>query len=142
METEMTLTMNSPAPTARRFFRSAGAIVAGFATVAVLSSAADAVLHAMNYYPNDGTAGSDAQLAVALAYRTAFTVLGGLITAWLAASHKLRHAVILGAIGTVAAAAGALAMWHIGHNWYAVSLAVLAIPSTTIGGWLFARAKR
>jgi len=126
----------------RSWLRSAGAIVAGFAVVAVLSTAADAVLHAMNYYPNDGTAGTDPQLAFALAYRTIFTVLGGSLTAWLAPSHKLRHAVILGAIGTVAAAAGALAMWHIGHNWYAVMLAVLAIPSTALGGWLFTRFAR
>lgn len=134
----MTL-MNVPAARLS-WLRSTGAIVAGFAAVAILSTGADAVLHAMNYYPNDGTAGTDPQLAVALAYRTVFTVLGGAITAWLSPAHKLRQAVVLGAIGTVAAAAGALTMWHLGHNWYAVSLAVLAVPSTALGGWLFTRA--
>ena len=40
--------------------RTAWALVAGFGAVFVLSSAVDAILHALNYYPNDGTVGSDA----------------------------------------------------------------------------------
>lgn len=137
----MTMAMNSPAPS-RRLLRSTGAILAGFVTVAVLSTATDAVLHAVNFYPNDGTAGSDAQLGLALAYRTVFTVLGGAIAAWLAPVNRLRHAVILGAIGTLAATAGAITMWSTGHNWYPILLAVLAAPSTALGGWLFTRASR
>jgi hypothetical protein len=137
----MTLTMTT-APLAHPRLRTAGALIAGFLTVAVLSTAADAVLHALNYYPNDGTAGSDPELAVALAYRTAFTVLGGLVCAWFAPSRKLRLAIILGAIGVVPAVAGVIGMWSLGHNWYAISIAVLAIPSTALGGWLFTRFAR
>src|SRR5262249_41508513 len=86
---EMTLVMNAtPAPSHPRL-RTAGALIAGFVTVAVLSVGADAVLHALSYYPNDGTAGSDPQLAFALAYRTLFTVLGGFVCAWLAPSQPL-----------------------------------------------------
>jgi hypothetical protein len=137
----MTLTMTA-APLAHPRLRTAGALIAGFLTVAALSTAADAVLHALNYYPNDGTAGSDPELAVALAYRTVFTVLGGLVCAWLAPSRKLRLAIILGAIGVVPAVAGVVAMWSLGHNWYTISIAVLAIPSTALGGWLFTRFAR
>ena len=117
-------------------------MLAGFAAVAVLSIATDTVLHAVNFYPNDGTAGTDPELAVALAYRAAFTVLGGSLTAWLAPSAKLRHAVLLGVIGTAFAALGAAAMWSLGHNWYAVSLTAISIPSTALGGWLFTRETR
>lgn len=137
----MTLTITSPVASHPRL-RTAGALIAGFLTVAVLSTAADAVLHAYNYYPNDGTAGSDPQLAVALAYRTLFTVLGGVATAWLAVSRPLRLATILGIIGTVPAILGVVAMWGLGHHWYAISLAALAIPSTALGGWLFTRFAR
>src|SRR5690242_1111526 len=94
------------APGAHPRLRTAGALIAGFATVAILSMGVDAVLHASNYYPNDGTAGTDLELAVALAYRTLFTVLGGAITGWLAPSHRLRLAIVLGIIGTVAASLG------------------------------------
>lgn len=137
----MTLTMNAPT-TGHPRLRAAGALIAGFLTVAVLSTAADAVLHAMNYYPNDGTVGSDAELAVALAYRTLFTILGGVVTAWLAPSRPLRLATILGAIGTLFAILGLVTMWHVGHQWYPVGLVVLAIPSTALGGWLFTRFAR
>lgn len=137
----MTLTMTSPASTHPRL-RTAGALIAGFIAVAALSTAADAVLHAMNYYPNDGTASSDPELAVALTYRTLFTVLGGFIAAWLAPSHPRRLATILGAIGTLPAILGVVAMWSLGHHWYAISLAVLAMPSTALGGWLFTRFAR
>ena len=122
--------------------RSTGAILAGFAAVFVLSSAADAVLHLAGYYPNDGTAGSDPQLAVALAYRTAITVFGGWVAARLAPANGMRHALILGIIGTLAGLVGVFAAWGLGHHWYAISLAALAIPSTTLGGWLFARRSR
>ena len=134
----MTLTMTATAPTHPRL-RTAGALIAGFVAVAALSTAADAVLNALNYYPNDGTAGSDPQLAVALAYRSIFTVLGGFVTAWLSRSRPLRHAMILGLIGTLPAILGVIAMWSLGHHWYAISLAALAIPSTAFGGWLFTR---
>lgn len=139
----MTLTMNASSPTAsRRWLRTAGAFVAGFATVAILSIGTDAVLHAANFYPNDGTTGGDGALAVALGYRTLFTVLGGFVAAWLAPANKLRLAIILGAVGTLFAILGAVATWSVGHNWYPVALAVLALPSTTLGSWLFTCASR
>jgi hypothetical protein len=137
----MTLAMTTPTINHPRL-RTAGALIAGFLAVAVLSTAADAVLHAMNYYPNDGTVGSDAELAFALAYRTIFTVIGGLICAWLAPSRPLRLAVVLGAVGTIFAILGVVAMWSLGHNWYAIAIAILAIPSTALGGWLFTRFAR
>ena len=137
----MTLTMTAPTTNHPRL-RTAGAMIAGFLAVALLSTAADAVLHAMNYYPNDGTAGSDPELAFALTYRTLFTVIGGFVCAWLAPSHPLRLAIILGAIGTIPAVLGVVAMWSLGHHWYAISLAVLAIPSTALGGWFFTRLSR
>lgn len=138
----MTIVLTAPTAINHPRLRTAGALIAGFLTVAILSTAADAVLHAMNYYPNDGTAGSDPELAFALTYRTLFTVLGGLVTAWLAPSNPLRLAIILGAIGTLPAVLGVVAMWGLGHHWYAISLAVLAAPSTALSGWLFTRITR
>ena len=139
--TTMTMTTATPsrAVTALRY---TGAFIAGFASVAILSVATDAVLHSTGIYPTDGSVGSDANLAFALAYRTAFTVLGGWIAARLAPAHGFRLSIILGMVGTLAAIAGAVAMWSVGHNWYPVALAALALPSTALGGWLFTRASR
>jgi len=137
------MTMTAPSPTVSfRPLRYAGAFIAGFATVAVLSMLTDTVLHSTGIYPTDGSVGSDANLVLALAYRTAFTVLGGYIAARLAPAHGLRLSVILGIVGTLAATAGAVAMWSVGHHWYPVALAALALPSTALGGWLFTRASR
>ena len=137
------MTITAPAPTAPlRPLRYAGAFIVGFATVAALSMATDAILHSTGIYPTDGSVGSDANLAIALTYRTAFTVLGGYVAARLAPAHGLRLSVILGIVGTIAATAGAITMWHLGHVWYPVALAALALPSTTLGGWLFTRASR
>lgn len=134
----MTLTLNAT-PSSHPRLRTAGALIAGFAAVFVLSSAADALLHATGYYANDGTVGTDAQLAFALAYRTLFTIIGGFVTAWLAPSRPVRLATILGAIGILPAILGVVAMWGLGHQWYGISIAVLALPSTALGGWLFTR---
>jgi hypothetical protein len=135
----MTTTSSTSSFTGLRY---AAAFIAGFATVAVLSMATDTILHATGVYPTDGSVGSDANLGVALAYRTAFTVLGGYVAARLAPAHGLRLSIILGVVGTLAATAGAVAMWTVGHHWYPVALAALALPSTALGGWLFTRASR
>lgn len=137
----MTLTLTPAAPSHPRL-RTAGALIAGFAAVFALSSVADALLHSTGYYANDGTVGTDAQLAFALAYRTLFTIIGGAITARLAPSRPVRLAAILGAIGTLPAILGVVAMWGAGHQWYGIALALLALPSTALGGWLFARLGR
>jgi hypothetical protein len=137
----MTFTLTAPAPVHPRL-RTGGALIAGFVAVVALSTAADTLLHALNYYPNDGTVASDPELAVAVAYRTLFTVIGGFVTAWLAPSYPLRLATILGAIGTLPAILGVVAMWSVGHQWYGISLAVLALPSTALGGWVFTRFAR
>jgi hypothetical protein len=65
-------------------------------------------------------------------------VLGAYITARLAPNRPMMHALILGALGTVAAAAGAIAMWDkmpvIGPQWYALVLIVLGLPTAWLGG--------
>ena len=52
---------------------------------------------------------------------------------------------ILGIVGTVLGLVGVAATWNLGlgPRWYAVLLAVLAIPQCWLGGWLYERgAKR
>ncbi|HEY9010407.1 MAG TPA: hypothetical protein VIN06_05270 [Devosia sp.] len=121
------------------WLRSVGAVVAGFATVVVLSTATDAVLHSSGIYPPLDQPQGTWTLAVALAYRTLFTVAGGYLTAMLAPRKGMKHAVVLGAIGTLAAMAGMIAMWSYGEHWYPIALTVLALPSTWLGGYLRTR---
>jgi hypothetical protein len=48
----------------------------------------------------------------------------------------MKHALILGVVGTVLGIVGLVATWNLnlGPRWYPVALAVLAIPQCWLGG--------
>jgi hypothetical protein len=75
-------------------------------------------------------------LALALSYRTLYTILGGCITAMLAPEKPMGHVVALGVIGIIAGTLGAIVGWNLGDHWYPVALALLAFPSVWLGGKL------
>lgn len=127
--------------------RSIGALVAGFAVVFVLSTAMDAILHATGVFPLPGTPMSASLWLLATAYRVAFTVLGGYVTARLAPNNPIAHALALGVFGTVIALIAAIATMFLappdgsfGPLWYPWLLVVTALPSTWAGAKLFRRA--
>jgi hypothetical protein len=132
---DLALSTKSP----RRLGRSVIAVVAGFATVVVLSIATDAVLHALKVYPPPEQGLHDPLLnLLALAYRSVFTVAGGWVTARLAPRAPLRHAFILGVLGLVAGTAGVIASWNLnlGPHWYPIALAASGLPLCWLGGVL------
>jgi hypothetical protein len=120
----------------KQLLKSIGAVIAGFMTVVVLSIATDSIVEALGIFP--GAAHPEAykqwMLAVALFYRTIFTIFGGFVTAKLAPTKPMRHAVILGILGTIAGTLGAIAGWSLGNHWYPIALAALGLPSTWLGG--------
>ena len=75
-------------------------------------------------------------LALALFYRTVYTVAGGYVTAKLAPQNPMKHVMILGVIGTLAGIGGIVAGWNLSQHWYPIALAVLAYPSVCLGGKL------
>jgi len=117
-------------------FRSVGAVVAGFVAVAVVSTLVDVVLHAAGVYPPWSEPIGDGLSLLATAYRVVITIAGGYLTARLAPNRPLAHAVALGLIGIVGAAAGAAATWNLqlGPHWYPLALVATALPCTWIGG--------
>ena len=124
------------------FLKSAGAVVAGFLTVVVLSTGTDAILEAAGIFPPASDAGLFVtwMLAVALAYRTVYTVLGGYVTAWLAPQNPMKHVWVLAILGQLGGIAGVIAGWNLSSHWYPIAIAVLAIPSVWLGGRLKTRA--
>jgi hypothetical protein len=120
--------------------KSIGAVLAGFFTVFVLSVVTDMVLEALHIFPPHGEGLFITwMLVLALVYRCAYTVLGGYVTARLAPEYPVRHAVILGCIGTVAAIAGTIIGWNLSQHWYPIALVITAVPCTWLGGKLFTR---
>src|SRR5206468_8417059 len=75
-------------------------------------------------------------LAVATAYRIVYGIIGAYIVARLAPNRPMLHALISGAIGVVASAAGAAATWNrnLGPHWYSVALIITAMPCAWAGG--------
>lgn len=138
----MTATMEGAATGARRPGRSIGAVLLGFVAVVVLSLATDQILHVLKVYPPWGQPMHDpGDNALALAYRCVYGVVGGYLTARFAPRAPMRHALILGAIGTVVGAAGAAATipMNLGPAWYPIALALSGLPTSWVGGRLFER---
>jgi hypothetical protein len=134
--------MTNPSST-RSGFRSVIAVVAGLAAVVLLSTLTDMVMHATNIIP-PGEMWDPWDNALALAYRCLFTVVGGYLTARLAPSAPMAHAVALGLIGTAIGIAGVVATagLNLGPRWYPIALAASGLPCTWLGGLLNARRAR
>lgn len=124
--------------------KSIGAVLAGAFVGIALSLGTDSLMHALHLFPPIGQPMTDSRLlALATAYRTIYGVLGAYVTAWLAPSRPMLHAMILGALGMLAAIAGVVATWNdvekYGPHWYPIALVVLALPPAWLGAWLYER---
>lgn len=79
--------------------------------------------------------------ALAFSYRAAIAIGSGYLTARLAPSAPMRHAIILGGIGMALATlglVGAMTM-EMGPLWYPAALVITALPLAWIGGVLARR---
>lgn len=121
--------------------KSIGAALAGILTGALPAVATDEILHATGVLPRENLYVAAWLIWVVLAYRTVYTILGCYVTAKLAPKNPMAHAVAVGLLGVVAAAAGAYATrdMNLGPQWYAWTLAALTIPTGWIGGWIAKR---
>ena len=124
----------------RRMLWSIGAVFAGFLVVIITHTGTDAVLHATGVFPPWGQPMSDALFLLAMAYRSAFSVVGSYITARLAPDRPLQHALVGGFIGLALSIVGAVATWNsgpaFGPHWYPLALIALALPGAWLGGKL------
>ncbi|HEU5292091.1 MAG TPA: hypothetical protein VFU05_15680 [Cyclobacteriaceae bacterium] len=123
--------------------KSIGAVVAGFLIVGIFSTVTDTILEKAGIFPppTDGLFVTW-MLALALAYRTVYTIAGGYVTAALAPANPSKHVMILGIIGTVMGCIGiyvGFVQFKLSPLWYPVALAVLAYPSVWFGGKLKTR---
>ncbi|WP_306357350.1 MULTISPECIES: hypothetical protein [unclassified Nocardia] len=121
--------------------KSIGAIVAGFAVAATASSATDLVLESSGYLPSGHLYAPVPVVLSVILYRTGFAVLGAYVAAGLAPAHPMRHALVLGALGTVGGFGAAIATWNmnIGPHWYALAVAATGLPAAYLGGLLRTR---
>jgi hypothetical protein len=128
----------------RQPWRRTAAVIAGFLSLAVLSLGTDEALHILKVYPPWGPLYSAGLNALALAYRLVYGVVSGYITAKLAPFAPMHHAVILGLVGFVLSAVGAMVTipLHLGPAWYPLALVLTALPTAAAGGVLYCKRSR
>src|SRR5438093_257416 len=114
-------------------------VVAGVLFIIVVTTLVDVVLHAVGVYPPMNQRLGDSLAVLATAYRVVISIGGAWLTARLAPHKPMKHALILGVVGTVLGLVGVVATWNagLGPRWYPISLAVLAIPQCWVGGKLY-----
>jgi len=120
----------------RQLGRSVWAVVAGFIVVVVLSLVTDAVMHLLHIFPPLGQGMSDGLFAWATIYRTVYAILGSYITARLAPSRPMGHAMIGAVVGTIVGTVGAVVTWNkteLGPHRYPLALIATGFPCAWIG---------
>ncbi len=129
----------------KNILKSIGAVVAGFVLVVALALGTDMLLVLAGLFPDmkHPELYSDGQYAVITLYTALYSAVGAYVTAWLAPSRPMTHALVLGVLGTLSSGLGAVANWHLaaGHEWYPIALIVIALPSCWLGGWFFVKRK-
>jgi uncharacterized membrane protein YedE/YeeE len=136
----MNATATGTAQPSSHTWQSVGAIFAGALVGIVLSLGTDSVLRAAGIFPQLDQPSSDSLLMLATVYRAIYGVLGAYVSARLAPSHPMKHALILGAIGFAISVLGTVVTWDkgpaFGPHWYPIALDVLAMPQSWLGGKL------
>lgn len=115
------------------------AVVAGVLVTVAITTLVDVLLHVFGVYPPMNQPLSNALALVATGYRIVIGIGAAWLTARLAPNRPLRHAMILGFVGTLLGLVGVVATWNrgLGPRWYPIALAALAIPQCWVGGKLY-----
>jgi hypothetical protein len=115
--------------------RSVLAVLAGMIAVVVLSEGIDFAVVKLGLLSFSGP-DLTIPFAIATIYRSIAAVMGGYVTARLAPGAPMKHAIILGAIGTALALAGVIANLSAPNLWYPIALVITALPCSWLGGRL------
>ena len=122
--------------------KSIGAVLAGLVFIVISHTAVDKILEGLGIFPHpDLGLHVTWMLLLALAYRTGLSIAGCYITAVLAPSRPMLHALVLGFIGLVVGTIAASALMPMGLSpaWYPIVLALVSVPCAWLGGMLAQR---
>jgi MFS family permease len=120
------------------------AVGAGVLFVFIVTTLVDVALHLAGAFPPVGQPLDDNLALLATSYRIVIGIAGAWLTARLAPSDPMKHAMILGVAGVILASIGAAVTWNLGlgPRWYPVLLIVLSLPQCWAGGKIHAAMAR
>lgn len=121
--------------------RSILAFVAAIAATFTLSYATDAALVAAGVMDSNALPDSVAIVALIIAYRSAYNVLGAYIVAKLAPKRPMTHAMVLAVLGIIGSLSAMAALSDSSQYYYPIILSILVLPSTWLGVKLALRNK-
>ena len=115
------------------------AVAAGVLVIVVVTTMVDLVLHLAKVFPPMDQPLDDRLSLLATSYRIVISIGGAWLAARLAPNQPMKHAMILGYVGTALGLLGVVTTWNmgLGPHWYPIALAVLAIPQCWAGGKIY-----
>jgi hypothetical protein len=118
--------------------RSIWAVVAGFLFIGVFATAAGKIMQAMSPYAfnSAGATNSVAILVLMTVIVGVFGVVGCYITARLAPSAPMKHALILGLLGLIIHGVSMAMSWGAWPAWFQILNFLLVMPYAWYGGRL------
>lgn len=122
-----------------KILKSIGAVVAGLFFIFLTHNGTDFILESLGIFtPITQRFDTTWMVVTALVYRIIFSIGGCYVTAWLAPSQPMFHAMILGSIGLVLSTAAAIVLipMDLGPAWYPIALALSALSCAWIAGRL------
>lgn len=122
-----------------KILQSIGAVLAGLIFIFVSHSTVDYILESTGIFSSPDQGFHTTWMVVtATIYRTLLSIVAAFITARLAPSQPMKHALILGFVGLALSTAAAIIVipMDLSPAWYPIALALLAVPSAWVGGLL------
>ncbi len=124
----------------KNVFKSIGAVLLGFVSIAILAAIIDTILQSVKVLPVTGEKKfEDWQSLLAMSYHLVFVIFGAYLAARLAPTRPMAHALAVGVLGAIISAIGLLAIikGNLAPVWYGWALIIGALPATWLGGKLF-----
>ena len=123
--------------------RSIGAVVVGFLFIAVLSFGSDILLRVA--FPDDIDVAGDIMsvrvLSLSLTSAAVYATVGCYLTARLAPSRPMWHALVLGVLSLVFTLLNTDVLWTLAAMWYKLASLAIVLPCAWAGGWLAERSR-
>jgi hypothetical protein len=123
--------------------RSIGAVAVGFLFIAVLSFGTDILLRVT--FPDDIDVPAEIVsirvLALSLTSAAVYATVGCYLTARLAPSRPMWHALVLGVLVLIFTVVNADLLWMLAAMWYKLASLAIVMPCAWIGGWVAERSR-